>query len=528
MSVRLSPDRKFIKKIKLQNFKKFQTFSVDFDDKLNVLIGDNEAGKSSILTAIDIVLSGSRSKVETLGLDSLFNSKTILQYLKSGKKYEDLPILFVELYLSEMNNLELNGKANSEDVPCDGLQLICQPNDDLSKEIQDILKQDEQNFPFEYYSIIFKTFSGESYTGYKKVLRHILIDNTQISNEYATKEYIKAVYNSNVKDAEKNKHQNEYRKHKEHFRKNILAALNDRLTDYCFTIRTSSKANLETDLTISEDNINIENRGKGKQCFIKTEFALRKSASNLDVILIEEPENHLSHINMKKLISRINASENKQLFICTHNDLISTRLDLRKSILLNSNNSSPVLLSSLPESTATFFIKAPDNNILEFILSKKVILVEGDAEFILMDIFFQKIANEKLEDSEVHVISVDGTSFKRYLDLARLLDIKTAVIRDNDGDYNENCVNNFAEYSENNNIQVFYDTNNAIKTFEMALYRDNSIVCNELFGPNRKTLSVEEYMLKNKTDAAFKLLDKKAEVVKVPLYIQKAILWIKE
>lgn len=61
-----------IKKIKLHNFKRFQNFSVELDNKINLFIGDNELGKSSILSAIDIVLSGSRTKVETIGLDSLF------------------------------------------------------------------------------------------------------------------------------------------------------------------------------------------------------------------------------------------------------------------------------------------------------------------------------------------------------------------------------------------------------------------------------------------------------------------------
>lgn len=34
-------------------------------------------------------------------------------------------------------------------------------------------------------------------------------------------------------------------------------------------------------------------------------------------------------------------------------------------------------------------MKAPDNNILEYVLSKKVILVEGDAEFILMEALYK-------------------------------------------------------------------------------------------------------------------------------------------
>ena len=203
---------KLINKIKLHNFKRFQNFSVELDNKLNILIGDNESGKSSILSAIDIVLSGSRSKVETIGLDNLFNLTTINDFLNSEKKVENLPRLFIEVYLNDQSNFDLNGKVNSDERICDGLQLICEPDDHLSKEIKDILEQKEPNFPFEYYLIIFKTFSGESYTGYRKYLKHILIDNTQISNEYATREYVKAIYNSNVKNTEKNKHQNEYGK----------------------------------------------------------------------------------------------------------------------------------------------------------------------------------------------------------------------------------------------------------------------------------------------------------------------------
>lgn len=517
---------KIIEKIKLFNFKRFQEFSVEFNPEINLLIGDNEAGKSSILSAIDIVLSGSRSKIETLGLDSLFNIQIIENFLASDKKYAELPTLAIELYVNEQNNPDLNGKVNSDDVVCDGLRLICEPNDNLGKEIKDILKQDEANFPFEYYTINYKTFAGETYTGYRKFLKHILIDNTQISNEYATRQYVTSMYLSTIKDAEKNKHQNEYRKHKKNFRETVLKELNDRIEDYSFSIKTNSKSNLESDLTISEEEIEIGNKGKGRQCFIKTEFALKEKETDLDIILIEEPENHLSHINMKKLIQRIANSEQKQLFIATHNNLISTRLDLRKSILLNSNSQTPVLLNDLTEDTAKFFIKAPDNNILEFILSENVVLVEGDAEYILLDNFYNNETGEKLANSNIHIISVGGTSFKRYLEIAKLLKIKTAVIRDNDKNYQVNCVDNYVKYI-GDRIQVFADTNNERYTFEVAIYQDNKDICDELWEAGRKTLSVQEYMLKNKANVAFELLDKKSTEISTPDYIKGAIEWIR-
>ena len=169
---------KYIKKIILKNFGKFKYLEVDFDEKLNVLIGDNEAGKSTILSAIDIVLSGSRNKVEMYSLQSLFNKEIIDEFLSSNKEITNLPKLEVELYLNDQKNMSLDGKYNSLQESGHGLLLKCEHREDLTKEINEILNQEEANFPFEYYSIDFKTFSGESYTGYRKYISHLFLDNT--------------------------------------------------------------------------------------------------------------------------------------------------------------------------------------------------------------------------------------------------------------------------------------------------------------------------------------------------------------
>jgi len=520
---------KVITKLKLHNFRRFLEFSVDFNNEMNLLIGDNESGKSSILQALDLVMSGSRSKVETLGLESLFNTDKISEFLAGAKAFEDLPVMWAEIYLNEQNNHDLNGRNNSEKIDCDGLKLICAPMDEYGSEIVDILKEAEPSFPFEYYSIKFTTFSGESYTGYRRFTKHLLLDGSQINNEYATREYIKDMYRSNVDDREKNKHQNEYRKHKKQFQNNILSDLNDKLDSYKFSVTTNTKSNLETDLTITEDDISIENKGKGRQCFIKTEFALQRSSAGnpLDALLLEEPENHLSHTNMKKLVNTLAASKDQQLIVTTHNSLICTRLDLRKTIMLNSSGDAPATLNALPRDTATFFIKAPDNNILEFILSEKVILVEGDAEYILMEALFKNVTNHELDSSDIHVISVSGTSFKRYLDLAKLLNIKTAVIRDNDGDYQKNCVDNYKDYVSDD-IKVFFDSDNEQYTFEVCMYETNKASCDDQFTNGHIKLSPQDYMLKNKAEAAFRLLDKKSDILVAPEYIRDAIGWISE
>ncbi|NOQ24510.1 MAG: AAA family ATPase [Bacteroidales bacterium] len=518
---------KIIRKISLLNFKKFETFEVSFDDEINLLIGDNESGKSTILTALDLVMRGSRNKVETIGLESLFNTTAINTFLSSDRKLAMMPELRIELYLNEQNNEITNGHNNLDKKPCDGIRLVCKPNDEYSESIKDVLKKPDCLFPFEYYSISFTTFNDVTYNGYNKHLKHILIDNSLTSSEYAMKEYVKDIYNSKIlNNTEKFLHQHEYRNYKEEFKNKAFKEINERLdSNYKFAIKSNPKSNLENDLIIYEGDVSIDNKGKGKQSIIKTTLALSKSGEDFDAVLIEEPENHLSHSNMKKLIQKVINSTGKQIFVATHSDLVSTRLDLRKSILLNSSSENRVKLEDLPEDTSKFFIKAPDNNILEFILSDKVILVEGDAEFILLEALYKKKMKKSLIESNIHVISVGGTSFPRYLDIAKLLDIKTAVITDNDKKYEENITNRYSKYKKDN-IGVFADEKDSRYTFEVCIYEDNKNICDELFSAKRRKLSVQEYMLKDKAEVAYQLLENKPNDLKIPEYIDRAFEWI--
>lgn len=518
---------KYIEKIKLHNFKRFPDVEVELNKCLNVFIGENEAGKSSILTAISLVLTASRTQVETIGLERLMNVDIVQRFLDSDRSYDNLPILYVELYLNDHDDFRLEGKNNSNKANCHGLRMEFRPDDDLSDEIKNVLQSDTPGFPFDYYVVNFNTFQGDAYTGYKRFLKHLLIDTSTVSTDYATRDYIGRMYNTYIGAAERNKHQHEYRQLKARYKVDVLGGLNERVADYQFALKSDSKSNLSTDLTLTQDDVEIENKGKGRQCFIKTSFALRRAENPdraIDIVLIEEPENHLSHINMKKLIAKIDETKDKQLIIATHSNMISARLDLRYSILLHCGSPKPALFGGLPEDTADFFIKAPHHGVLDFILARKVLLVEGDAEYILMEKMFETVTGQTLAEVDVHVLSVGGISFKRYLDIAKLLDMKVAVLRDNDGSYEKNCVAAFEDYI-NDSINVFGDEDDTRRTFEICVYLDNQRKLDALFKKGRRTLTVQDYMLKNKTEAAYKVLCDEDELT-VPLYVRKGIEWL--
>ncbi|MGM9788725.1 MAG: ATP-dependent nuclease [Candidatus Cryptobacteroides sp.] len=519
----------YISKIKLHNFRRFRDIEMCFNSGRNILVGDNESGKSTILQAIDLCAKGSRHRIEDIGIERLLNVDVVNEFMSGTKRIEDLPRLFIELYLEDVNEEDLEGNQNSDNVITNGIRLLIEPDESLSKQTHQVLQADNASFPFEFYSLSFTTFCGVTYNGYTKKVKTILLDNSTIGNEYALNEYISTIYGATLSQVEQLSTKHNYGSLKANFKDETLRTFDNKLPEgYSFSVKNSGRNCLENDLTIEMGGVPISEKGTGMQCVVKTQLALNRE-DDIPIILVEEPENHLSHVNMRKMIEDIERSNQAQLFISTHSDLISTRLDLRNCIIMNSTNAESVIsLDSIDEYTAKFFMKAPDNNMLQFVLAKKVILVEGDAEFILMDTFCNKVLNHSLAELGIDVIAVDGKCFKRYLEIAKRIGLKVGVVTDNDKNYDENIVDSYADYVHNEypNVKIFADIDNDRFTFEVAVYQDNEKECEELFGTNRRSISVKDYMLSNKAEVAFKLLENKSDSLIVPKYIREALEWI--
>ena len=485
------------------------------------------------MTAIDLVLSASKHKIETIGLEALFNKSVIQDFLiKNSQNISDLPTMQIDLHIAGLEkDHDFDGKHNLDNIASYGIKLCCEPNDEYSEFILKSLKETDV-FPFEFYKCTFSTFADSSYSKYKKIIDYVLLDSSSINSEYATNEYVKKVYGSIIDNQKRTLLRNNFNSQRDKFNKEHLSDHGSE--SYNFALRGGSKFSLENNVTILESDIPLEHRGKGKQCFIKADFVLKKDnkIKDINLVMLEEPENHLSHSNMKKLLEKITDSSSKQMIITTHNNLIASRLNLKNSILLNSNNNNVLKLSDLDSETADFFTKAPDNNVLQYILSKKVILVEGDAEYILMEEFYRKINNNLPEKNDVHIISVGGLSFKRYLEISKILNIKTAIITDNDSNYEKSITTKYSEYLANENIKIYAEKNEILSTFEICLYKENKEVLNGLINSSGRITCVQSNMLSNKSSTALKILNSLStdsafeKKFIIPQYIKDAIEWI--
>lgn len=513
-----------ISKIQLKNFKKFINFEMKPNCLINIIVGDNEAGKSTILEAISLVVNGTSKRQDNLNIRDLFNVKTISNFLESDQKYEGLPIMEIDLFFDGLEDVLFNGDNNIDKTrnAC-GIRMISRPNIDYEPEIKGVICKGNSIFPFEFYETKFSTFGDSNYFLNRNKPKCITIDACKMNNSYSTDDYIKSLFSKFTEEDEKKRMilLNEFNKAHDSFGEANLSFLM-KSNDKKFVIKNSTLEEFENHLTILENNVCIANKGTGEQVKIKTEMALEKSAPNIDIVLIEEPENHLSNVNLKKLVSNIEKSQNEQIFIATHNGYICSRLSLKNVFIFGRTNDKPLSFDDLSEDTSKYFIKAPSVGLLDFSLSEKTILVEGPSEYMLFDKFYQSIASSTTESDKVQIIATRGLSFKRYMEIAAILRTKLAVVTDNDHDHLK-CIDRYKDYIKDN-IKLFTHDNDEEFTFETVLYKQNEAIIDSIISRE----NVLKYMLSNKTESAYLLLQNELTNFQIPQYIREAIEWIRK
>jgi putative ATP-dependent endonuclease of OLD family len=301
------------------------------------------------------------------------------------------------------------------------------------------------------------------------------------------------------------------------------------------SVDLSAQNSWETTLMTYLDEVPFHQIGKGEQCIVKTNLALgHKKSQEANLILLEEPENHLSHTKLNALVKNISdGCANKQVIISTHSSFVANKLGLERLLLL-STKQEIFRLSGLSKDTFTFFNKLPGYQTLRLLLCRKAVLVEGDSD----ELIFQKAYMERNEghlpiQDGIDVISVKLT-FKRFLEIAVKISHPVAVITDNDKDYDNNITKKYKEYEYCDFVSIFADKRNELNTLEPQFVDANSLelkkLC-EVIGIDSAEYDTKEkichYMISNKTTWALKVFESE-HTVNFPKYIENAVAWCNE
>ena len=439
-----------ISKVIIKNFKSFrEIFCLDLDKGLNILVGNNEAGKSTILEAIHLVLSGlSNGKYLKNELSEyLFNYHAVQDYLTSLRTKVPLlpPEISIEVFIAGESLPFFEGDGNSTKKSECGVCLKIALAEKYNAEYHEYISNGEISaLPIEFYEISWTTCARDQITPRKIPIKSALIDSSSNRFRNGSDVYVSHIIRNHLGEHEKNGLAHAHRRLQAAFVNdnsvvkvnNIISAISKRGTnakEVKLTIDLSSQDAWESSFVTSVEDIPFHHIGKGEQAIIKTKLALEhKKAKEASIILIEEPENHLSHSKLNQLIHDINEKcKEKQILISTHSSFVANKLGLDNLIMID--NRIPMRLKTLPNDTQEFFEKIPGYDTLRLILCKMAILVEGDCDELLVQRAYMDKNNGRLPIQDgIDVISV-GTTFLRFLQIAEKIGKIVRVVTDNDG-----------------------------------------------------------------------------------------------
>ncbi|CAK7017564.1 MAG: hypothetical protein PEPC_00724 [Peptostreptococcus russellii] len=545
-----------IEKIRIKNFKCFKgNFELDLKQGINILVGNNESGKSTILEAVHMALSGIfRGRTIKGNLSQyLFNNEIISEYLENINSggAQEAPYILIELYLTDDSFPILEGDKftdKSKKGRTSGIALKIDFDEKYSEEYESLLRDGELvSLPIEYYDVEWYAFSRKALTSRSVPIKSSFIDVGFSKFQNGSDVYISRIVQNILETEEKTKVAQAFRKAKETFSKEpAITDINTKITGISklskkeieLTVDLGSRSTWDGSLITQLDNIPFDYIGKGEQAVIKTDLALsNKRAEASSVILIEEPECHISHARLNQLLESIKSNYgDKQIIISTHSSFVANKLGLNNLILLNQQET--VRFNNLE--SKDFFKKVAGYDTLRLILCDKAILVEGDSDELVIQRAYIDTHDGKLPiEDNVDVISV-GTSFLRFLEIAEKLKTPVRVVTDNDGDVSalENKYRNYLGSNKKENIEICYDKKEYsgdlmigkknpkpfnYNTLEPLLLNVNTLeLFNEIFGTDYSEDELHKYMKAKKTECALKIFNYGSNI-NYPEYIKRAV-----
>lgn len=539
-----------ITEIRLHNFKCFRDFRLPLKGGLNILVGNNEAGKTTILEAINLVLTGLYNNHPIIHDLSqyLFNFHAVDEYLKSLSTSSKLipPSIEIELFFRNEAFPEFMGDYNSRhDGKSCGVRLEISFDESFQEEYEILVENGLSTLPLEFYTVRWSGFARNHVFPKYLPLKSLLIDSSSSKSRNNTDLLLTRILKDNFDDSDVVGITQAFRELQETFKDNdVITSINNKISEACdlsskevkLGVDMSSRSAWEDYLTPYLDEIPFSYVGKGEQVMVKTQLSLaNKNARRAAIILLEEPESHLSHTHLNRLLKTISEKcSDKQLIVTTHSSFVANKLGLNNLILLN--NKDHFELASLESDTNRYFKKLPGFDTLRLILCDASILVEGASDELIIQKAYMIMHKGRLPiEDGIDVISINNLSFSRFLEISKELKLKTIVVTDNDGDI-EALERKYKPFENCQEIDICYDkyvdTRTILEgesfnfnTMEPIFLRVNSMdslnsVFNKNFSSESKLL---KFMKENKVECALRIFESDCKNIIFPDYIIKAV-----
>lgn len=415
----------YLQNIKLWNFRRFgvESFDIekpnlnlDFTKGLNVIIGENDSGKTAIIDAIKLVL-----KTHSY------------EYIKVEDKdfYHQSDRFRIELTFSDLSDEEAKNFTEWLTWEKEGDNII-----PILKVFYDVKRKDDKIFPTDIKA-------GADNEGYSLTAE--------------AREYLKITYLKPLRDAEneliskRNSRLSQILlgdtifKDTNHTLVNDFNQVNNQVSDYfgsegggkeiknkidsyikgfygqdketLFRASGNDIKSILEKLSLSlkdEENVGL---GTMNRLFMAAELLHlnKENWSGLRLGLVEELEAHLHPQEQMQIIETLQKQENIQLILTTHSPNLASKVKLENLIICNNGNAFPMgkNYTKLNSDDYVFLEKFLDVTKSNLFFAKGVILVEGWAEEIIVPSLAKAIGID-LTEKGVSVVNIGNVGFGHY------------------------------------------------------------------------------------------------------------------
>lgn len=430
----------YLSKIKLWNFRKFGTLSdidlkhpsldLSFTKGLNVLIGENDSGKSAILEAIKMVLKThayerlmwvkedfyegtDELRIELL-IDGLTNSEAahFTEWLgwTDGDSPRPILRLIYSVRLIDDKPMPSEIRAGMDES---GTAIDSQAREYLKVTFLKPLRDAENELTAKKYSRLSQILGGHDLfkkgaNGKELFENYVATANQQIKQwfedevaedgQLSNKEQIKGVIDG------------------------FLGSFIQKDTASSFSISGSHIREILEKLSLNLDGTTRPGLGTMNRLYMAAELLhLQKPGWNgIKLCLVEEEEAHLHPQAQMKVLETIQKQKGTQFIITTHSPNLASKVvlsedNLNQVVICKEGKVFPMgpTYTQLDKSDYEFLDHFLDVTKANLFFAKGIILVEGWAEEIILPAIAQGMGKD-LTAHEVSIINVGSTAYMRY------------------------------------------------------------------------------------------------------------------
>ncbi len=462
----------YLSELKIWNFRRFRSVKRDgeqdlpglcihFNPRFNLVIGENDSGKSAIIDAIKLLLLTQGREFQSLEYED-FN-------LPKGEVEDNRAnTIRIECIFRDLKNTEakhflewLGFETDSGGKKQYYLRVFLQANREHRRIFFDIGAGLNEGRPLDskardYLRVTYlkplRDAGFELYPRKNSRLSQILDSHQAFSDKEGH-----TILNT-IKKA--NSAIDQYFKGKDEDGKEIAdkegKALLDQINKYLYEF-SCEKNRLHSDLSISESKLKsilerlsldlTENKaGLGSQnlLFISAELLLlqRENYAGLKLALVEEIEAHLhpqSQLRMIDFLQKESDDLGAQLIMTTHSPNLASKVSLENVLLCKNGKIFPMgsEYTKLEAGDYLFLQRFLDVTKANLFFAEGVILVEGDAENLLIPAI-ANVIGKPLSKYGISIVNVSSTAFLRYSrifqrkDASFLIEMPVACVTDCD------------------------------------------------------------------------------------------------